>query len=279
MSAGLLSARRRTPPLALVAVLLLPPLAAVAGGSSSASAGPSYAGVGACVRPGGPALAVDVARACRAVTAAVPGWHGRASVVLADGDAAVAADELGDTVRVHPDAWATLSAQGRQAVLTHELVHVATAAMTTPRTPEWLVEGLAEAVAWRDVALPDRVVAQELAAEVRAGRVPGALPTAQDFDARPAQAYQEAWLAVDLLLRALGPARVLELYREAGRAPLETALRAAGGVPALMSMTRSRHASRDLVMGRDADPRPGGSADATGGLITAWRAELVRRLG
>ena len=248
MTAPHLPARRRTPPLALVAVLLLPPLAAVAGGSSSASAGPSYARAGECVRPGGPALAVDVARACRAVAAVVPQWHGRASVVLADGEADVAADELDGTVRVHPDAWETLTPQGRQAVLTHELVHVATAGLTTPRTPQWLVEGLAEAVAWRDVALPDRVVAQELAAEVRAGRVPSALPTARDFVARPAQAYQEAWIAVDLLLRELGPARLLDLYREAGRAPLETALRATGAMPVPTT-------------------------------VTAWRAELVRRLG
>jgi hypothetical protein len=182
------------------------------------------------------------------VAAVVPQWHGRASVVLADGEADVAADELDGTVRVHPDAWETLTPQGRQAVLTHELVHVATAGLTTPRTPQWLVEGLAEAVAWRDVALPDRVVAQELAAEVRAGRVPSDLPTARDFVARPAQAYQEAWIAVDLLLRELGPARLLDLYREAGRAPLETALRATGAMPVPTT-------------------------------VTAWRAELVRRLG
>jgi hypothetical protein len=247
VSAGHLPARRRTPSLALVAVLLLPPLAAVAGGSTSASARPSHAGVGTCVRPGAPALAVDVARACRAVTAAIPAWRGRATVVLADGDEGVAADVLGDTVRVHRTAWETLTAQGRQAVLTHELVHVATAGLTTARTPDWLVEGLAEAVAWRDVALPDRVVARELTAEVRAGRVPRGLPTARDFVARPAQAYQEAWLAVDLLWRERGPAYVLELYREAGRAPLETALQAAGGT-------------------------------GTRGLVAALRTEIVRRL-
>jgi hypothetical protein len=208
-----LAARRRTSPLALVVVLLLSPLAAVAGGPSSASAHPSYA---ACVRPGAPALAVDLARACRAVVAAVPGWHGRASVVLADGDAGVAADQLGGTVRVHREAWEGLTAAGRQAVLTHELVHVATASLTTPRTPQWLVEGLPEAVAWRDVDLPDRVVAQELAAQVRAGRVPRGLPTAEDFARTPALAYQRSWLAVDLLLSRYGEAAVLDLYRAAG---------------------------------------------------------------
>jgi len=209
-----LAARRRTPPLALVAVLLLPPLAAVAGGPAPASARPSYGG---CVRPGAPALAVDVGRACRAVAAAVPAWHGQAALVLADGDAGVAADELGGTVRVHRDAWEGLTDAGRQAVLTHELVHVATAALTTSRTPEWLAEGLAEAVAWRDVALPDRVVAQELAAQVRAGRVPRGLPTSADFARAPALAYQRSWLAVDLLLRRYGDASVLALYRAAGR--------------------------------------------------------------
>jgi hypothetical protein len=209
-----LAARRRTPPLALVAVLLLPPLAAVAAGPTAASAHPSHA---ACVRPGAPVLAVDLARACRAVAAAVPAWHGTATVQLVAGDAGVAADELGGTVRVHHDAWEGLTAAGRQAVLTHELVHVATAGLTTPRTPQWLVEGLAEAVAWRDVQLPDRVVAQELAAQVRAGRVPRGLPTSADFARTPALAYQRSWLAVDLLLRRYGDAAVLGLYRAAGR--------------------------------------------------------------
>lgn len=250
MSTRLLPARRRTPPLALVAVLLLPPLAAVAGGRSPASAHPSYAAVGACVRAGAPWLAVDVARACRAVTAAVPTWHGRATVVVADGEAGVAADSLGDTVRVHPEAWQTLTAPGRQAVLTHELVHVATAGVTTARTPEWLVEGLAEAVAWRAVALPDHVIAQELAAEVRAGRVPQGLPTAQDFAGRPALAYQRSWLAVDLLVRRYGIAAVLQLYRAAGTAH--------GLGPALATLA---------------------PALTVPALETSLRAELVRRLG
>ncbi|HUR51105.1 MAG TPA: hypothetical protein VMZ11_03170 [Mycobacteriales bacterium] len=224
----MLSLRRgRSSPLALVAVLLLPPFAAVAGGPSAATAGPSYDG--SCLAPGAPDLAVDADRACRAVAALVPSWRGSVQVVLVDGEEGVAAEVLDGIIRVHPAAWEGLTAPGRQAVLTHELVHVATAGLTTDRTPPWLVEGLAEAVAWREVrALPDAVVAQELASLVRAHQVPRGLPTAQDFASHPAPAYQRSWLAVDLLLRRYGTAAVLELYRAAGTRGLHRALSAVG---------------------------------------------------
>lgn len=199
----MLTARRgRTFPLVLVGVLLLPPVAATADGRPAPAR--------TCVTGAVPELSVDLPRACQAVRRAVPSWSGTAQLVVGDGDPAVAAETLGDTVTVHRQAWAGLTAEARQAVLTHELVHVATAALTTPRTPLWLVEGLAEAVAWRDVrTVPDRRLAQELAAEVRAGHLPAALPTEDDFAATPALAYQQAWLAADLLLRDAGVEAVL----------------------------------------------------------------------
>ncbi|MDP9183578.1 MAG: basic secretory family protein [Actinomycetota bacterium] len=167
-------------------------------------------------------LGADVDLACSAVLAVVPSWDGRAVVQVVDGDDGVAAETLGATVSVHRRAWATLTAAGRQEVLTHELVHVATDAFTTARTPGWLVEGLAEAVALRSlqargIGLADRVVAQELAVEVARGHLPQALPTAQDFERTAALAYQESWLAADLLLRRFGDAGVLRLYREPAR--------------------------------------------------------------
>ncbi len=228
----------RTAPIVLAGALLVAPVAAVA----SASAPSALAGREATSCLTGPSalLAVDVLRACRAVRKAVPSWAGAARLVVDDGDPAVAAQAEGHTVTVHLAAWGVLTQDGRQAVLTHELVHVATESLTTQRTPSWLVEGFAEAVAWSDVrAVPDRVVAQELAAQVRAHRLPEALPSETDFTARPALAYQQAWLAVDLLLRERGSQRVLDLYRDAG-------------------VTQPR-----LAEGR---------------FLHAWRAELVRRL-
>jgi len=161
-------------------------------------------------------LQVDLARACAVVRAAVPSWQGAAGIQVVEGDAGVAAETLGTTISVHRQAWARLTPAGRQAVLTHELVHVATDPFTTPGTPQWLVEGLAEAIALRDSGIPDRVAGQELAAS----RVlPDHLPTDADFAATPAIAYEESWLAVDLLLRHVGIAAVLGLYRGIGRVP------------------------------------------------------------
>lgn len=273
----------RKAPLVLVAVLLVPPVSAVVVAPTASSPVVARAAGGDCLEPGAPALGVDVARACRAVRSAVPSWRGTARVVLVDGDPDVAADVVGSTVRVHPATWEGLSPEGRQAVLTHELVHVATAPLTTARTPAWLVEGIAESVAWRDVrTLPDHVVAEELAQEVRAHRLPTSLPTERDFATRPAQAYQESWLAVDLLRRRLGPAGLLELYRDAGTMPSARALHASGVLASLGTVSRSRQAySRGDT--RSAVPAPppaeGAPAEGVAALVRAWRVELVRRLG
>jgi hypothetical protein len=188
--------------LVLVGVLLLPAVSAARAASPCAISAPE--------------LRADVALACRTVLAAVPTWDGRAVVEVIDGDPAVAAETLGAVISVHGTAWDGLTPAGRQEVLTHELVHVATDALTTPRTPTWLVEGFAEAVAVRGSGLPDRVVAQELAAAVARGYLPTVLPTTRDFAQMPALAYQESWLAVELLVRRDGAAAVRRLYRAAG---------------------------------------------------------------
>jgi hypothetical protein len=157
-----------------------------------------------------PALGADVARACAAVRAVVPGWDGRGTVVLAEGDPEVAGETVGSTVTLHRAAWARLTAAGRQEVLTHELVHVATDGIDAPL---WLQEGLAEAVAMRGSGIPDRVAARELAASPV---LPDHLPTDADFAAVPALAYQESWLVVDALQRDIGWPGLLRLYAAAG---------------------------------------------------------------
>lgn len=162
-------------------------------------------------------------------------------------------DDVDDRVVVQPDAFRRLTPAGRRVVLAHELVHVATRAATGPASPSWLVEGLADAVAFRGSGVPVEAAAPELAARVRSGDVPAALPTdaalapgAPDLGA----AYEQAWLAVDLLVRRYGTGRVTALYRAVGRAhdhaAVERALR--------------------TVLGT-----------STGEITTAWRAELASR--
>lgn len=141
-----------------------------------------------------------------------------------------------DRVVVSPEVLRGLTPAGRRVVLTHELVHVATRTATGPASPSWLVEGLADAIAFRGAGVPLEVAAPELAARLRSGDLPTALPT--DAALAPGapqlgESYEQAWLAVALLVRRYGTARVDALYRAVGRerdaAGVERALRAVLG--------------------------------------------------
>ncbi|MEU9885484.1 hypothetical protein [Sphaerisporangium sp. NPDC051011] len=175
------------------------------------------------VRP----LVLVPATTAQAATLAAP-----ASV---DGLAAVAAT---DRVIIEPGSFARLSDAGRDVVLAHELTHVATGAATDARTPKWLVEGFADYVGYLRSGIPVREAAAELAAEVRAGRTPSALPGPDDFapgSPRLAQAYEEAWLACRYVAARYGEPALVALYREfrrGDRADAAGALPRALGVPA-----------------------------------------------
>jgi hypothetical protein len=155
----------------------------------------------------------------------------------------------GGRLIVDLEVYRGLSADGRRIVLRHELTHVATAAWTPPGMPTWLVEGFAEEVGHEGVvacsarlhplpggpgcpngdpagqgsAVPaaltvDRAAA-ELAARVRGGAVPTAMPADAAFDGadgRLAQTYEEAWLACRFLAERLGLGGLARLYRDVG---------------------------------------------------------------
>lgn len=143
--------------------------------------------------------------------------------------AAVATAELagrgnlttGNRIVVHPVNFDHLGSLGRQIVITHEVTHVASRAATAGAVPTWLAEGFADYVAYRDSGVPTPVAARELAAEVRAGRTPKALPDEAAFRGGAAQlaiAYEGAWLAVRLIVEAVGEPALLRFYRALGRA-------------------------------------------------------------
>ncbi|MGW4891122.1 hypothetical protein ACWEQL_02470 [Kitasatospora sp. NPDC004240] len=126
-----------------------------------------------------------------------------------------------DRVVVNPVAYGRLSAFGRQVVTTHEAVHVATRADTRSWTPLWLSEGVADWTAYRDSGRTAAQLAPELAKDVAAGRTPAALPADRAFAAGAegiAQAYEQAWLACDLIARRYGPERLVACYRAVGAA-------------------------------------------------------------
>lgn len=174
------------------------------------------------------------------------------------GTAAVttAADRGPSRVLVNPQAFGRLSRLGRQVVITHEVVHVATADLTGPDTPAWLAEGFADHVAYLGVDQPLYLAAQELHAQVRAGQPPRQLPADTAFavgNADASASYQAAWLAVALLHQRYGTDGLLEIYREVGRS------RGAGG-EAVDRALRRRGSSLEQF-------------------VADWSALLRRRLG
>lgn len=142
---------------------------------------------------------------------------------------------VGDRVAVDPTVYTRAGPRGRQVVLTHEVTHLATRADTGSGLPQWLVEGLADEIGFRDSGLAVARVAEDLAAEVRRGALPATLPTDDEFTGgspRLAAVYAEAWLATRLLARRYGDAALLRLYRSVGRGDdLASALRRLGTTP------------------------------------------------
>jgi hypothetical protein len=126
---------------------------------------------------------------------------------------------VGNRVLVNPPNFAKLGRLGRQVVLTHETTHVATRQATGPDAPTWLVEGLADYVAYLDVPVPVASAARETEIAIQEGRVPDRLPADADFDgANPdlPMAYETSWLAVRLLVDTHGLERTLAFYRAVG---------------------------------------------------------------
>jgi hypothetical protein len=163
----------------------------------------------------------------------------------------------GERVAVNPGPFRSLSWFGRQVVLQHEITHVATRDVTSQNTPYWLAEGFADYVGYLGSGTTVGSAAQELAAEVAAGRVPGELPTRADFagdNARLAQAYEMSWLACRLVAQRIGKAGLVRFYRTVSSAPGDPDTALAAGLRSELGLTPAE-------------------------FVAAWRAELRRELG
>lgn len=156
-----------------------------------------------------------------------------AAVATAEiGGPAGAPSPVGDRIAVNPGSFDGLGALGRRIVLTHEVTHVATRAVTGVDSPLWLVEGIADYVAFKGSGVATGVAGRELATAIAAGRLPTALPTDAAFDststALPA-AYEQAWLACRFIASRTDEATLIRFYRTLGTstAPRDGALRSA----------------------------------------------------
>jgi len=139
------------------------------------------------------------------------------SQVAAITDGPVGADgrATGDRILLNPDAFARLTTQGRQFVLTHESTHVAVRSSLPGAAPLWLVEGYADHVGYAASNRRRADLAAPLLERVRSGAGPTRLPTQGDFDpgqGEIAPSYLASWLAVDLIARRHGEARLQAFY-------------------------------------------------------------------
>lgn len=134
-------------------------------------------------------------------------------------------------VFVNPEVTGRLRGAGAQVVISHELVHVATDAISAVLDP-WLLEGFADYVALRDVDLPLSVTAARAAAVVRRKGVPERLPGTAEFDTTSADleaTYELAWLACVEVAAQVGESGLVRVYDEAtGGATTAKALASVG---------------------------------------------------
>ncbi|MFC5679047.1 hypothetical protein [Aeromicrobium endophyticum] len=136
-------------------------------------------------------------------------------------------------VVLNPAVFATMDRRAAQVVLTHEATHVLTSAVGTTAV-NWVVEGFADYVALRDDTAPLSVSAGQILAEVRAGRVPRALPTDADFGSTQhglGAVYESTWMVFRMLGEQHPPTDVVAFYRDVlGGEPVDRALRARFGL-------------------------------------------------
>jgi hypothetical protein len=161
-----------------------------------------------------------------------------AAVSVADSVDTTRDRALGQRIVVNPANIDKLGELGRTVVLEHEVTHLATRGVTGSTMPIWLVEGLADWVAYRGSGLPAARVGDQLRAALARGGWPGRLPVPADFrgdSPRLALAYEEAWSACRLIADRAGAAALIRLYRAVGTAAdpateLDTQLRRTIGV-------------------------------------------------
>lgn len=123
-------------------------------------------------------------------------------------------------IEVGGPAWDELSEEGRVVVLTHECVHVTLAQRERPSAPRWLVEGVAEQVAYRWSSVPAEEVLTPPARENATGELPTRLPRDEDFELVGSDrhaallTYARAFVAVRTYTRLHGPGSATDLLIE-----------------------------------------------------------------
>ena len=165
------------------------------------------------------------------VLGVAPGsYAGLAAVAWPEGpDPATAAIRI----VVNPGVTATLDEQGVAVLLAHEAVHVATRSAASS-APTWLVEGLADYVAYDAYPMTATEAAAALLRQVKDRGAPMSLPADDQFSPSAPDlplAYAQAWLACRLLAQEHSAVRLMRFYLAVSNgADVATALRRETGL-------------------------------------------------
>ncbi|SCK27716.1 hypothetical protein H181DRAFT_02143 [Streptomyces sp. WMMB 714] len=160
-------------------------------------------------------------RMAQLLDAPASSYEGIAAVTT--GDAGESQNAPADRIVVNPEAYGELSEEGRQVVVTHETVHVASRTHTGRLTPMWLSEGLADWIGYRGTGRTPRSAAAELVRAAEAGELPQELPSDRDFKfgndpERLGRAYESGWLACLFIAEEWGEEKLLDFYLRVGDA-------------------------------------------------------------
>ncbi|WLP90373.1 hypothetical protein [Gordonia sp. NB41Y] len=152
----------------------------------------------------------------------------------------------GQRVILTPQA-ADLAAPTLGVVLRHELTHVATRSVTAAAAPMWLTEGVPEYVGRKGTHTRAADAAPDLAAAVRDGHTPTALPADDAFAVNSESArlaYQSAWSVAAFVADRFGEDRLKTLYTgvaaSGDTARQDVAIRAALGIDRTQLVARWR---------------------------------------
>ncbi len=164
-----------------------------------------------------------------------------AIAAVTSGEYGAAEAQRTERITLNPPVWATLNDLGLRVVTTHETTHVATRAITDTWTPRWLAEGAANWTGYLGTGRTPQQICPELAADLAAGRIPGALPADDAFDGTVpdlAAHYQQAWFACRSIVLRHGEPGLVAFYRAVAatggsggqQAAVDTALRRSVGI-------------------------------------------------
>lgn len=189
-------------------------------------------------------LSAVLGRAAEDVRRVLPDWHGDLvsygpstpeefdSLLAAtpgsyDGVAAVTTTVDGSrepsapvAIVVNPDVFDGLGPIGAHVVISHEATHVATDA-TTVDMPLWVAEGFADYVGVGSVDVPLKVSAHAAIRDIKTFGLPYRLPSDAAFHVGKSveATYEEAWLAMRVIARDYGQARLVAFYEDVVRLP------------------------------------------------------------